>query len=662
MRTYHLQNYNYTLMDNAKKETFTEKYINIFDILSDDEAIVLTASKDKIFFSFIGSEEHEAVTAVKFRELTGNISEISTTDTKELKPFESENIATAVCSFWRKDISDDIISCLISEGVTVRVLVTKLPKKKASHIKGFKGFKTKDNERSGNKTFSYHGIEEDLLELKYKNEELRKEIMALENNLYRIKLEVTAFGENTDEAVKKLDKIISKAKSYGIELNKIKKDTSIGTFGIFKSMEDGVCRKDIIGKLIPFTVAECNNENGINYGINVVSGNPIVFDRKYSRLPHGLIVSKDKVQRTRLMWNEINQIKDDTNNSILIIDPFNYSKDKNKEIKKIICFGKDSKYHINPLDCYYDDFHDDGICEVSETVISFFEGVFGRSLNAYEVNALHAAVYEIMSPFIAYLKENNLTHDFEKNPTLNDLFKALKKEHEASKNFHKKQIELSEKIKGVLCEAADSELEDLVSEINEILEGPKVKGMDYKLYEDIEAHKDKIECFCFTTNIPDDINICLTLDDDELNHGIAKSSLSVFIRYVFLRTVINHEKAISDTQNDLGTWIFIEDVSEWFSMDLEKAVLPLLKLIKRSRILGGIVTICISSLYDILSNYIGASVINNTILQRIGSLDYNSNKKAKEIFGFSEREMGFVDENTVLFYDGRSAIPCKLSE
>ena len=648
MKHYKLQNCNYILMDEKEKEEFKRRYMKIFDALCGGESVILTVNRSGVYFSMVEDESRASTIFVRLNDFSSGVKEISDLDMKKAISAEGKVSKTAVCGTWN-EVDDEIIFRLLNDNVTIRILISALPRKKAQDYVKEKSIKLKEKELSSAKAFTYSGIDEDLLEVQRMCHELREKIMAENKNLYRVKLEVTAYGTDEAEAETNLDKTIKEAKKYGVDLNKTGIKLSGGLLTVFKKSEEAIYTGDIIGALIPFTHIECNAESGLNYGNNAISGQPVVFDRKYCKLPHGFIVSNDKSQRRRIMWNEINQIENDTDNDVVVIDPYGYNKDKARSMKIIDCFGEDSKYHINIMDYYHDEFRESK-SELTDVIASFFEGMFERELNAYERNTVARAVYNVINPFDDYLKANNLQYDFNKNPTLKDVLEALERERVEKEPEYKEVRAFAEKIKDVFPQNADEKLKILINSVNNILDGPIVNGMDGALFTDIEKHKNELERFCFATDIPDNTNVYLTLDKNANTSGIESCCIRVFARYAFMRICMNYEKSILDINHRKTTWVYIEDISPWVHKDAGIIFEHISPLIKRTRQRCGIVTIGLSSFVDLLSADGGTSFISNTAVYRIASQTWDSRKEMQKIFRFSDKEIQYLDGETGIFY------------
>lgn len=124
---------------------------------------------------------------------------------------------------------------------------------------------------------------------------------------------------------------------------------------------------------------------------------------------------------------EIKRIQKKTTDHIIILDSepeVTYMKGVSPA--RIVTIGK-NYYHINPLDIVFNPFDDSDLKIGEDVAVEVIMEGMGRFLNPNEVMLIRAAYHKIMIPFINELKVLDITHDFEKNPDLTDLYNELLK-------------------------------------------------------------------------------------------------------------------------------------------------------------------------------------------------------------------------------------------
>lgn len=84
---------------------------------------------------------------------------------------------------------------------------------------------------------------------------------------------------------------------------------------------DRMLTADSIDALFPFSVQELMDKNGHFYGLNAVTQNMIIYNRRDSVLPNGLIVGQSGRGKSYFAKGEITPNLLDTEDDIIIMDP-----------------------------------------------------------------------------------------------------------------------------------------------------------------------------------------------------------------------------------------------------------------------------------------------------------------------------------------------------
>ena len=107
-----------------------------------------------------------------------------------------------------------------------------------------------------------------------------------------------------------------------------------------------------LAAFIPFRVQEINHENGIYYGLNVISKNMIIADRRKLLNGNSFILGVSGSGKSFTAKNEITSIRlRDPNADIIIIDPEReYSPLVKSMNGEVIHISATSNNHINAMD------------------------------------------------------------------------------------------------------------------------------------------------------------------------------------------------------------------------------------------------------------------------------------------------------------------------
>ena len=131
--------------------------------------------------------------------------------------------------------------------------------------------------------------------------------------------------------------------------------------------------------LMPFRAQEIQDPGGLYYGVNAVSRNPLICDRKRLISPHAFVLGVSGSGKSMGMKGTIANVAMGTDDDIIIIDAEReYGPIARALGGEIIEISPSSRHHINPLDlgdCYGDG--DDPIAMKSQLLMSIIEQQMG---------------------------------------------------------------------------------------------------------------------------------------------------------------------------------------------------------------------------------------------------------------------------------------------
>ena len=131
--------------------------------------------------------------------------------------------------------------------------------------------------------------------------------------------------------------------------------------------------------LMPFRAQEIQDPGGLYYGVNAVSRNPLICDRKRLISPHAFVLGVSGSGKSMGMKGTIANVAMGTDDDIIIIDAEReYGPIARALGGEIIEISPSSRHHINPLDLgdYYGD-GDDPIAMKSQLLMSIIEQQMG---------------------------------------------------------------------------------------------------------------------------------------------------------------------------------------------------------------------------------------------------------------------------------------------
>jgi len=194
--------------------------------------------------------------------------------------------------------------------------------------------------------------------------------------------------------------------SLPLGLNRIKIERSLTT--------------SALAVFIPFVTQELfMGGNAMYYGLNALSNNMILLDRKQSRCPNGLVFGTPGSGKSMSCKREITYVMLTTKDNVIICDPEDeYSPLVNRLGGQVIRLSPNSRDYVNPLDINLNYSEEEN--PKSDFVLSFCELIMGSKtgLEAIEKTVIDRAVQMIYQPYFADPRPENM-------PVLGDLLDAL---------------------------------------------------------------------------------------------------------------------------------------------------------------------------------------------------------------------------------------------
>jgi len=206
--------------------------------------------------------------------------------------------------------------------------------------------------------------------------------------------------------------------------------------GLMSSVPIGINQIDIQRGLttssaaifVPFMTRELfQTGEALYYGLNALSNNMIMADRKQLKNPNGLILGTPGSGKSFAAKREITNVFLVTNDDIIICDPeAEYFSLVQRLGGQVIRVSPTSKQYVNPMDInlnYSDD--DNPLALKSDFILSFCEIVAGgkEGLQPVEKTVIDRAVRNVYREYLA-------NPDPAKMPILEDLYNALKQQPE----------------------------------------------------------------------------------------------------------------------------------------------------------------------------------------------------------------------------------------
>ncbi len=199
--------------------------------------------------------------------------------------------------------------------------------------------------------------------------------------------------------------------------------------------------------MIPFTTQELyqNGKEALYYGLNALSNNLIMVDRKLLKNPNGLILGTPGSGKSFSAKREISNAFLTTSDDIIVCDPeAEYAALVQRLKGQVIRISPSSSQYINPMDINSNYSEEDNpIALKADFILSLCELVVGgkEGLKPVEKTVIDRCVHTIYQKYFEDPKPENM-------PLLEDLYNALLKQEE--KEAHHVATALEIYVKGSL--------------------------------------------------------------------------------------------------------------------------------------------------------------------------------------------------------------------
>lgn len=287
---------------------------------------------------------------------------------------------------------------------------------------------------------------EALLEAREEAREFRKSVVTEGKRIFFATI-VTSIFDTTEQAVIESRRTYEgKCSDHGIVPNKLLGQQIAGfkvsmLTGFKELSRDIMLTSESSCALFPFKILELQDKNGTFFGINPISKNMIMYNRRTSPLPNGFVFGKSGSGKSFIVKGEIISAILSSDDDIVILDPDNeYRKIAEAFGGTVIDLDRKSEFFLNPcdMDMEFEDPKADPLTEKCDYMVGLVESILGetRECSPYEVNAIHRAVKKIYEKYMSEMEalhargvKNELgkpiSFDADKCPTLVDFYNEL---------------------------------------------------------------------------------------------------------------------------------------------------------------------------------------------------------------------------------------------
>ena len=437
-------------------------------------------------------------------------------------------------------------------------------------------------------------------------EEIMDDVRENDQCMFYVAVTILLVAENKDELESMTESVVTigKRNSVTIDTHYLKQREALNTalpIGVRQVETMRTMLTQSLAVLLPFNVQELNDEGGNYYGINQISKNVNVGNRKKLLNGNGFIFGVPGSGKSFFAKQEMGNVFLNTGDDVIVIDPMNEYFDIARTFGgAIVNLSAYTKNYVNPLEADLSQVNEKGIRDViadkSEFMLGLCDQLLGSALNQKHHSIIDRCVKDLY--FDAWRNH--------KVPLMSDFYHILKSQ-------------------------AETEAQELALCLELFVEG-------------------SLNIFNHHTNVDED-NRLTVYGIQDLGSQLAPVAMLVMMEAIQSRIIENGRKG-------RATWLYIDECHVLLNSDYSATYLQ--QLWKKVRKQGGLCTGISQNVTDLLQNYIAATLISNSEFVALLKQSNIDSAKLAEVIGVSDAQLRFVSNSpsgTGLIKCGSVVIP-----
>ena len=421
-------------------------------------------------------------------------------------------------------------------------------------------------------------------------EEIMDDVRENDQCLYYVAVTIILMADSKEEldSITETVETIGKRNSVTIEEHYLKQREALNTalpIGVRQVETMRTMLTQSLAVLMPFNVQELNDGSGCYYGINQVSKNINIGNRKKLINGNGFVFGVPGSGKSHFCKMELGQVFLGGEDEIIIIDPMNeYFDIAHTYGGTVVNMSTYTDNYVNPLDMdvWSLDLNDSKgmIREKGEFMLGLCEQCMGESLNSRQKSIIDRCVRKLYIE-IARSREKYV-------PVMSDFY-------------------------DILMNQPEEEAKDIALSLELFVNG-------------------SLNIFNHQTNV--DVDNRFTV------YGIRDlgTELSPITMLVMMESIQN--RIIENGKRGIATWLYIDEFHVLLNSEYSAKYLQ--QLWKKVRKQGGLCTGITQNVVDLLQNYTATTMLANSEFVALLKQANTDSSKMAEVIGVSEAQLRFV--------------------
>lgn len=467
-------------------------------------------------------------------------------------------------------------------------------------------------------------ISPELLRAQKEAQDLMDDITTRNQSLILTTFVITILANTLDEVEKNVELLKTVMGKYMCQIKSLNYQQEKGLssslpLGRCDIHTDRLLTTESAAIFIPFSTQELSQKNGMYYGLNAVSKNLLLFNRKNSKNANGVILGTPGSGKSFAAKREMVNVILNTDDDIYIIDPEREYQPLAALLGgQVIKIAAGGSVYLNPMDMDInygnsDEGKTDPISMKCDFISGLCETMSGdkRTLSANQKSIVDRCVRILYQPYMDHMKavykeNHNITCDIKSSPTLKEFYELLLGQPE----YDAQSLALT-------------------------LERFCVGSLD---------------TFAHHTNV-NTSNRFIVYDIKDIGDGLKELGLQVCLNQVWNQIIENKKKG-------KYTWFYIDEF--YLLTQTESSALFLQQVYKRARKWNGIPTGITQNVGDLLASPQACAILNNCEFIMMLNQSPIDKMQLANMLNISPTQLSYItnsDPGQGLIYTGKSIVP-----